>query len=144
MRMPETEACRRSVGERRLKPGTSLQIMPSALLSVALEPGSVSCPLCVMRHVLYALWKAALFKVLSKESSVCSLTCWETEAQHIDGNFTFLLFWFYCQSFVSRVVASISPLPVQDEEFENLVMTLFFLVPSYRQPLYCKLPHKAA
>lgn len=55
MGMPEIEACRGSEGERCVKPGTSLQIMPSALLAVALKPGSVSCPLCVMRGVLYYL-----------------------------------------------------------------------------------------
>lgn len=53
--MPEIEACRGSEGERRVRPGTSLPIMPSALLAVALEPGSVSCPLCLMRRVLYYL-----------------------------------------------------------------------------------------
>lgn len=44
MGTPEVDACRGSEGERSVKLRKSLQMMPSTLLTVTLEPGSASCP----------------------------------------------------------------------------------------------------
>lgn len=43
---------------------------------------------------------------------------------------------------VLEIVGSVSPLPVQGELVDGFVDGFAFLVPSYRSPPYCTLPHK--